>query len=300
MRDGRTVDERPLTDITKLEIVALMLGKELGEVRQRGRDRVPRAQGRDRCRSVTRGPTCRGGRGCCGRLSHGAARRDRRPGRVARLRPHGAGAGHLRRRSSRGGRNRFDGEPADSAVRPTRSAPGSGSARRTAKPTASFPYMSVRENLTLAALPTSDENGVVDREEQREIVDRFIDRLGIKTSDPEPADPRTLRRQPAKGAAGALALPQSEAADPRRADARHRCRRQGGDPGADRRTGRRGLGVLMISSEIEEITEGSDRVDRPARRPHRGRTRPRRDRARTRSWRAMAHGDPSTRRRGAG
>ncbi len=36
MRDGSTVDERAMSEITKLEIVARMLGKELGEVRQRG------------------------------------------------------------------------------------------------------------------------------------------------------------------------------------------------------------------------------------------------------------------------
>src|SRR4029453_13679389 len=36
MRDGKSVDERPLSEITKLEIVARMLGKELGEVRREG------------------------------------------------------------------------------------------------------------------------------------------------------------------------------------------------------------------------------------------------------------------------
>ena len=45
-----------------------------------------------------------------------------------------------------------------------------------------------------------------------------------------------------------------------------------------------GLGVLMISSEIEEITEGSDRVTVLRDGRHRGGIRPRADRARTPSY----------------
>src|SRR5690606_7098556 len=36
MRDGQTVAERAMTDISKLELVAIMLGKDSGEVRQEG------------------------------------------------------------------------------------------------------------------------------------------------------------------------------------------------------------------------------------------------------------------------
>ena len=48
-----------------------------------------------------------------------------------------------------------------------------------------IPDLSVRENLTLAALPTLTRNGIVDRKQQEEIVERFIQRLGIKTSGPD-------------------------------------------------------------------------------------------------------------------
>src|SRR5205807_2710405 len=48
-----------------------------------------------------------------------------------------------------------------------------------------IPYLSVRENLTLAALPTLARNGIVSREKQQEIVDQFIRRLGIKTTGPD-------------------------------------------------------------------------------------------------------------------
>src|SRR5437588_9814157 len=48
-----------------------------------------------------------------------------------------------------------------------------------------IPYLSVRENLTLAALPILSRNGIVSREKQQEIVDQFIKRLGIKMAGPE-------------------------------------------------------------------------------------------------------------------
>ncbi|HKY04638.1 MAG TPA: sugar ABC transporter ATP-binding protein, partial [Blastocatellia bacterium] len=48
-----------------------------------------------------------------------------------------------------------------------------------------IPELSVRENLTLAALPELTKFGVVSRARQQEIVDRFMSRLGIKASSPE-------------------------------------------------------------------------------------------------------------------
>ena len=50
---------------------------------------------------------------------------------------------------------------------------------------------------------------------------------------PARAHREPVRRQPAEGADRPLAADQAEDPDPRRADARHRCRRQGGDPPAD-------------------------------------------------------------------
>ena len=47
-----------------------------------------------------------------------------------------------------------------------------------------IPYMSVKENLTLAILPKISKLGVISRKEQNEIVDKFIDALRIKVSNP--------------------------------------------------------------------------------------------------------------------
>ncbi|HVF40883.1 MAG TPA: sugar ABC transporter ATP-binding protein, partial [Gemmatimonadaceae bacterium] len=48
-----------------------------------------------------------------------------------------------------------------------------------------IPDMSVRENLTLASLPALSRAGVVDRAEQKAVVDRFMTRFGIKASSSE-------------------------------------------------------------------------------------------------------------------
>ena len=49
-------------------------------------------------------------------------------------------------------------------------------------------------------------------------------------------------------------------ADPRRADARHRRRHQGGGACTDEPPGRAGLAILMISSELPEVLGMSDRI----------------------------------------
>jgi ribose transport system ATP-binding protein len=123
-----------------------------------------------------------------------------------------------------------------------------------------IPYMSVRENLTLAALPVLSRNGIVDRAEQRRIVDRFIERLGIKTAGPE-----QKVRELSGGNQQKVLLARWLCLNPslllldeptRGIDVGAKAEIQGLiDELADN-----GLGVLMISSELEEITEGADRV----------------------------------------
>ncbi len=89
-------------------------------------------------------------------------------------------------------------------------------------------------------------------------------------------DPRALRRQPAEGAAGALAVPQPVAAGARRADARHRRRRQSRDPGADRRACRQRARCAddLFGAGGDHRGRGPGR--RAARRADGGRVRPRR------------------------
>jgi monosaccharide-transporting ATPase len=122
------------------------------------------------------------------------------------------------------------------------------------------PDMSVRENLTLALLPYLARAGVVNREKQVEVVDRFIQRLAIKCSSSD---------QPIRELSGGnqqkVLLARWLCMNPRLLILDEPTR--GIDVGAKAeiqsligQLAAEGLGVLMISSEMEEILEGSDRV----------------------------------------
>ena len=123
------------------------------------------------------------------------------------------------------------------------------------------PALSVRDNILLAALPLFTRLGVLNPGKQRTVVDEMIRRLDIKT--PSPATPV---RNLSGGNQQKVIL------------ARWLCRRpsllildeptRGIDVGAKAEIQRlieelareQGMGILMISSELEEVIEGSDRV----------------------------------------
>jgi len=67
----------------------------------------------------------------------------------------------------------------------------------------------VRENLTLAALPAPTQWGIVSRKRQGELVDRFMQRLGIKAAGAEQKI-HELGRQSAEGPSGAMAVQEYE------------------------------------------------------------------------------------------
>jgi ribose transport system ATP-binding protein len=258
MRDGKTIDERPIAGASKVELVARMLGKEIGEVRRSGatgfqhRGEHPvgevlvEANDLQGDRLDGASVTVRSGEivGLAGLLGSGRTE-------VARA-VFGADpvSGDLR---VRGKPARWK-SPRD-AIRA-----GFGLCSEDRKADGIIPYMSVRENLTLAALPALSRNGIVDRAEQRRIVDRFIDRLGIKTAGPE----QTIREL-SGGNQQKVLLARWLCLNPsllvldeptRGIDVGAKAEIQGLiDELADN-----GLGVLMISSELEEITEGADRV----------------------------------------
>jgi galactofuranose transport system ATP-binding protein len=123
-----------------------------------------------------------------------------------------------------------------------------------------IPDLSVRENLTLAALPTLTRFGIVNRKRQRAIVDEYIRRFGIKASSAE---------QPVRELSGGN--------QQKVLLARWLCTRpalfivdeptRGIDVGARAEVqtlihelAADGLGVLMISSDLEELVDGSTRV----------------------------------------
>jgi ribose transport system ATP-binding protein len=258
MRDGRTIEDRAIAGASKVELVARMLGKEIGEVRRSGATGFGRRGQRlvgevlveaehlasDRLAGAD--VAVRSGEivGLAGLLGSGRTE-------VARA-VFGADAvqGRL---AVRGKAVRWR-SPRD-AIRA-----GFGLCAEDRKADGIIPYMSVRENLTLAALPTLSRNGIVDRAEQGRIVDRFIDRLGIKTSGPE----QTIREL-SGGNQQKVLLARWLCLNPSLLLLDEPTR--GIDVGAKAEIqglidelAANGLGVLMISSELEEITEGADRV----------------------------------------
>ncbi|PLU83026.1 sugar ABC transporter ATP-binding protein, partial [Sinorhizobium medicae] len=123
-----------------------------------------------------------------------------------------------------------------------------------------IPDMSIRENMTLALLPKLARSGIVDRARQDEIVARYIAALGIKCTSPD---------QPIKELSGGnqqkVLLGRWLCTDPKLLIVDEPTR--GIDIGAKaevlrllRRLADEGLGVLMISSELEELLAAADRV----------------------------------------
>jgi galactofuranose transport system ATP-binding protein len=114
--------------------------------------------------------------------------------------------------------------------------------------------------MTLSILPRLTSLGIVDEARQREIVDKFMKRLAIKASGAE-----QKIRELSGGNQQKVLLARWLCTDPKLVILDEPPR--GADVGAMaeiqaliREFADHGLGVLMISSELEEITEGADRV----------------------------------------
>ena len=123
-----------------------------------------------------------------------------------------------------------------------------------------IPHMSVRENMTLAILPRLSKFGVVSKKKQDEIVDKYIKRLGIKTPHAE-----QKIRNLSGGNQQKVLLARWLCMNPKLVILDEPTR--GIDVGAKAEIERliqemaaEGISVLMISSELEELVRGCDRV----------------------------------------
>jgi monosaccharide-transporting ATPase len=123
-----------------------------------------------------------------------------------------------------------------------------------------IPDLSVRENLTLAALPSLTRYGVVDGQRQRALVQEYMRRIGIKavSADQPIRELSGGNQQKVLLARWLCTLPELLIVDePTR----------GIDVGARGQIqalldelAEAGLAVLLISSDLEELVEGSSRV----------------------------------------
>jgi ribose transport system ATP-binding protein len=258
MRDGRTVSTHRMAEMDKLHLVSAMLGRDLETVRARSTGFTAAHAAAGNVVASAEG------------LRIGRKVRDARV--EVRERQIVGLAGLLGSGRTEVARAIFGADAPDagtikiggSAVSPQEPAEaialGVGYCSEDRKADGIVPNMSVRENMTLSVLPRLTNLGIVDETRQHEIVERFMQRLAIKASGPE-----QKIRELSGGNQQKVLLARWLCTDPKLLILDEPTR--GIDVGAKaeiqaliRELADQGLGVLMISSELEEIIEGADRV----------------------------------------
>lgn len=262
LRDGRHVHTGPLAELPRIELVSMMLGRDAREVQARGATTFdPQAH---RVDDAAPALLCADHIASRGRIEDVTV--HIRPGEVVGL------AGLLGSGRSETARTILGALPRDGGevTVDAKSLPGGniGASMRAGismlaedrKTDGIIPDLSIRDNICLASLPAMSRAGLVNRSRQDEVVRDLMDRLRIKASGPDQkvvelsggnqqkvllarwlaTHPKVLLLdEPTRGIdVGAKAevqsLIQELAAD--------------------------GLGVLLISSELEELVDGADRV----------------------------------------
>ncbi|AWK89794.1 sugar ABC transporter ATP-binding protein (plasmid) [Azospirillum thermophilum] len=259
MRDGRTVAASAMRDIGKLELVSTMLGRRMTEVERggatgftgsahHGREPLLAVEGLRQGRRVQDASVeLRAGEivGLAGLLGSGRTE-------VARVL---FGADALE-----GGTLRLNGRPVRFQSPADAIRAGIGFCSEDRKSEGIIPDMSIRENMTLALLPAMSRAGIVDTYHQQSVVWTFIRRLGIKCASPD-----QKIRELSGGNQQKVLLARWLCMNPKVLLLDEPTR--GIDVGAKaeiqaliQELADGGMGVLMISSELEELVEGADRV----------------------------------------
>ncbi|MGC5006576.1 sugar ABC transporter ATP-binding protein [Streptomyces sp. DT203] len=260
LRDGRHIHTGDLAGLDRMQLVSMMLGRDLAEVRRNGTTGFA-AEGHDAARTPV--------------LTANGLSRDRQlhdislslyAGEVLGL---GGllGSGRSETAKALAGALSLDAGELTVGGRRLRRLTSAGAIRagisllpEDRKAEGIVPGLSVRENIVLAAMPRLSRAGVVSRAKQDRIVDIFMKRLRIKAASPEQKvgelsggnqqkvllarwlclEPKVLLLdEPTRGIdVGAKAEVQSLIDD----------------------LAGEGLAVLLISSDIEELIEGADRI----------------------------------------
>jgi ribose transport system ATP-binding protein len=259
LRDGKMVHSGPLNDLSRIELVAMMLGRSVSDIREHGAT----AFGEDH--NAGKEPLLR-----AENLSSGVRLTDVslsiRPGEVVGL------AGLLGSGRTETARAIIGALPLDGGTvlvgGKALKAGDVGAAMRAGinmlaedrKAEGIIPNLSVRENIVLAALPQLSRFGVVSREKQDRIVDTFVKRLRIKVSNPD-----QLVSELSGGNQQKVLLARWLCTKPKVLLLDEPTR--GIDVGAKAEVqalidelAQEGLAVLLISSEMEELLDGADRL----------------------------------------
>lgn len=260
LRDGKHIHTGDLADLDRMQLVSMMLGRELAEVRRTGLTSFA-AEGHDADRTPV--------------LTATGLSRDHQLHDIS-LSLYGGevlglggllGSGRSETAKALAGALSLDSGELTVGGRILRRLTSAGAIRagisllpEDRKAEGIVPGLSVRENIVLAAMPRLSRAGVVSRRKQDRIVEIFMKRLRIKAASPEQKvgelsggnqqkvllarwlclEPKVLLLdEPTRGIdVGAKAEVQSLIDD----------------------LAREGLAVLLISSDIEELIEGADRI----------------------------------------
>jgi galactofuranose transport system ATP-binding protein len=258
LRDGKLVHTGDLAELSKLQLISLMLGRELSAV-EHGATGFGEHQ-------VTADEPVLEVQGLARRHVLDDISFEVRPGEIVGL------AGLLGAGRSETARAIFGAQPLDSGVvKVDGKEVKTGSPQAAIKAGVAFlpedrksdgiiPDLSVRENIVAAALPRLSRAGLVSNKAQDELVETFMTRLGIKASSPD---------QPAGELSGGnqqkVLLARWLCLEPKVLILDEPTR--GIDVGAKAEIqhlidelAEQGLGVVMVSSELDEVLEGSARV----------------------------------------
>ncbi|MBJ7907303.1 sugar ABC transporter ATP-binding protein [Streptomyces sp. DSM 110735] len=259
LRDGQLVHTGPLAETGRLQLVSLMLGRETSEVSAEGVTKF--AGSHD---AVTE-PVLRAEKLSRRHLLHDVSV-DIRPGEVVGL---GGLLGSGRTETAKaiagalalaGGRVTVAGQPVHTGSTGAAIRAGISLLPEDRKTEGIVPGLSVRENIALAALPRMSRFGLVSEASVDRVVDTFMKRLRIKA-----ASPHQKVGELSGGNQQKVLLARWLAMQPKVLLLDEPTR--GIDVGAKAEVQKLidelaedGLGVLLISSDVEELVEGSDRV----------------------------------------
>ncbi|MFH9725868.1 ATP-binding cassette domain-containing protein [Streptomyces sp. NPDC017254] len=260
LRDGRHIHTGPLAGLDRMRLVSMMLGREIAEVRRHGMTSFG-AGGHDVARKPVLTAT-----GLVRRHQLDDVSLELHPGEVLGLGGLlGSGRSELAKALAGAlpldsGEVRVDGAPPGRSSSAGAIRAGISLLPEDRKAEGIVPGLSVRENIVLAALPRLSRAGIVSRARQDRVVDIFMKRLRIKASSPEQKVGELSGGNQQK-----VLLARWLCLEPKVLLLDEPTR--GIDVGAKAEVqalidelAQEGLAVLLISSDIEELVEGSDRI----------------------------------------
>ncbi|MGW5126736.1 sugar ABC transporter ATP-binding protein [Streptomyces sp. NPDC004069] len=259
LRDGRLVHTGDLADVDRMRLVSLMLGREVAEVRRHG------VTGFGAEHDAAREPVLTAEKLSRRHLLDEVSL-ELRPGEVLGL---GGllGSGRTETAKALVGALPLDSGTVSVAGRPLRRLSPAAAIRagvsllsEDRKAEGIVPGLSVRENIVLAAMPRLSRAGVVSRRRQDRVVEIFMKRLRIKAAGPE-----QKVEELSGGNQQKVLLARWLCLEPKVLLLDEPTR--GIDVGAKAEVqalidelAQEGLAVLLISSDVEELVEGADRL----------------------------------------